>query len=136
MLASTPLIVGYFQTLVLGGVILNVLIAFIAMVTIVLGGVSLVLGVGQLGWLVSWVNTVSGWLIQGMLKMVEMAVSVPGYYHHFQLRHDLMAPVGVTCLILWLLAAQQQRKQLGIHFFWIPPLGCAIYLGLACVPVT
>jgi len=136
MLASTPLIVGYFQTLVLGGVILNVLIAFIAMVTIVLGGVSLVLGVGQLGWLVSWINTVSGWLIQGMLKMVEMAVSVPGYYHHFQLRHDLMAPVGVTCLILWLLAAQQQRKQLGIHFFWIPPLGCAIYLGLACVPVT
>ena len=136
MLASTPLIVGYFKTLVLGGVVLNVLIAFIAMVTIVLGGVALVLGVFQLGWFVSWVNTISGWLIQGMLQMVEMAVSVPGYYHHFQMRHDLLAPFGVTCLILWLLVAQQQRGELGIHFFWIPPVGCAIYLGLACVPVT
>ena len=135
MLGSTPLIVGYFQTLVLGGVLLNVLIAFLSIVTIVLGALALMFGVFQLTGFVSLLNQVSAWVLNLILYFVEKAVTIPSYYLQVQLRYDYLAQVMIGCLIVWLLVVRYRRLELGRHFFWIPPIGFAIFLSLVCIPI-
>lgn len=135
MLGSTPLIVGYFQTLVLGGVFLNVMIAFLSIVTIVFGAIALIFGILQLSWLVALTNQISAWLLNLILYLVEKAVTIPGYYMHVELRRDSLAQWMVIALIAWLLLARFRRLELGNYFFWIPPIGYAIFLSLVCVPI-
>ena len=135
MLGSTPLIVGYFETLVLGGVFLNVLIALLSIVTIVFGALALLFGVLHMGWLVVLVNMISTRLLELMLFFVEKAVMIPSYYLHVQLRHDILAQIMVLALILWLLVARFRRHELGQYFFWIPPVAYAILLALVCLPI-
>lgn len=134
MLASTPLMVGHFGLLVIGGILLNMLVSFAAFISILLGAASLLFGIFYISPVVAFLNILSGRLIDLMLILVSWSVSIPGYYYETTFRHGLFAP-GIVVMLLALLALLQKfRPRLGIHFFWIPPVACAIVIALAIVP--
>jgi competence protein ComEC len=134
MLASTPLMVGHFGLLVVGGILLNMLTAFVASVAIVLGAAALFFGILHVGPVVVLLNVVSGQLVSLMILLVNAAVSMPGYYYETGFRHEAVAPGIVVLLLAGLVLLQKFRPKLGAHFFWIPPAACAIVTDLAIVP--
>ncbi|MDR2513454.1 MAG: ComEC/Rec2 family competence protein [Puniceicoccales bacterium] len=129
-LASAPLVITHFKLFSAGSLLANLLVIPLAFPVMLLGVVSMAMGLCGLDALSMAANWLAGWDLQLLELLVRTASGLPGMAWELEYRAPWFGRVSVLLLLGSLLLLSLGKNSRGWHFF-IPPgiLALSLLLG-------
>ena len=128
LLASTPSAIGYFGLFSPGGLLANLCIVPMAMLTITAGFISMVGGLCGLTGISLVFNHAAALIITCMDWLMIHGTELPGVYYRAQFHAPWMAPASLTALVAVILAGASVRWSSRWGAMLWPPLAVTLIL--------
>ena len=119
-LMSSPLSIAYFHVFSPGGILLNIALVSLAALTVISGVLALIFSLLYLPGLGIFINHGAWTLLWVLEEMVQIALTVPGFFWHCRFVHSLVAPAVVILLLAVLIFGYHLKG--GRSLFYSVPL--------------
>ena len=135
-LASTPLIIEYFEVFTPGAIILNIALVPLASLLVCSGISSLLVGTAHLEFLSVFLNHASWVIIAVMNLLVGIGHSMPGYYWNLSFRWPHYGTVCIALLLFTMIVGRARVMRRWWVRYWLPPALLVLLLVVGATAAT